>query len=194
MTLLEETKDILSFLGKPYNNPLRAQVGVITPEQFIATYQQFQERMSSSKSGWHVGHYKAALDNWLLTELRMMSIPYQTGFSPNSWHKIIDVMLEKEVGNPKVHWLQIVALLESDFNQSHWILIACRLSHHMEDNSMVPDMQHGSRPSKMCISPVINKVLTYNIVCQTKVSGAFIEHDAIWCYDKLVNALVLQEL
>jgi len=46
----------------------------------------------------------------------------------------------------------------------------------------------------MCLSPVINKVLTYDIVHQTKVSGAFIENDAIGCYDCIVNSLVLLEL
>jgi len=64
----------------------------------------------------------------------------------------------------------------------------------MEDNDMMVDMQYGSRPSKMCLSPVINKVLTYDIVHQTKVSGAFIENDAIGCYDCIVNSLVLLEL
>jgi hypothetical protein len=93
------------------------------------------------------------------------------------------VMLEKEPGNPKQHRLQIVALLESDYNQLQRILLARRLIHHMEDAKLMHDMQYGSRPSRMCISPVLNKVLSFDIVRQTKVNGAFIENNAIGCYD-----------
>jgi hypothetical protein len=103
-------------------------------------------------------------------------------------------MLEKEPGNSKQHRLRIVALLESDFNQSQWILLAQRLTHHMEDAALMSEMQYGSRPSKMCISPVINKVVSFDLVRQTKVNGAFIENDAMGCYDRLVNNLVFLEL
>jgi len=46
----------------------------------------------------------------------------------------------------------------------------------------------------MCVSPVLNKVLSYDIIRQTKVNGAFLENDAIGCYDRLVNNLVFLEL
>jgi hypothetical protein len=59
---------------------------------------------------------------------------------------------------------------------------------------MLPDMQYGSRPGRECISPVINKVVTYDIIRQTKISAAFIENDAVGCYDQLVNNLVFLEL
>jgi hypothetical protein len=52
-------------------------------------------------------------------------------------------MLEKDPEQPKQHRLSIVALLESDYNQSQRILV---------DFHMIPEMQYGSRPSKMCIS------------------------------------------
>jgi len=193
---LSETTAILEFLAHPYSQVIHPYDPVITPDQFKATYSIVQEKTSSSYSGRHVGHYKAVLHNEYLVNIHaaMMSIPYQAGFAPKRWHQVVDVMLEKDPGQPRQHRLRIVALLESDYNQSQRILLARPLSHHMEDAGMLPEMQYGSRPSKLCVSPVINKVLSYDLVRQTKVCGAFIENDAVGCYDRLVNSIVFLEL
>ncbi len=85
------------------------------------------------------------------------------------------------------------SLLESDYNQSQRILLARPLSQHLEDNKMLHDMQHGSRPGRECISPDLNKVITSDLILQAKTSGAFIENDATGCYDRLVNTIVFLE-
>jgi hypothetical protein len=142
---LPETLTILNFLHHPYPQCMKQCKGEITPEQFISTYKVAQEKTSSSFSGQHVGHYKVVIDDSVLMKLHsdMMSIPYTTGFSPWRWPQVVDIMLEKDPEQPKQHRLSIVALLESDYNQSQRILV---------DFHMIPEMQYGSRPSKMCIS------------------------------------------
>ncbi len=52
----------------------------------------------------------------------MMSIPFQVGIAPDQWTQVTDIMLEKDVGNPKSHRLRILALFEGDFNQAKRIL------------------------------------------------------------------------
>jgi len=93
----------------------------------------------------------------------MMSIPLYAGFSPSRWRQIIDVMLNKKEADHRVHCLRIVALQESDFNQCNRMSIGRPLLHALEDNKDIPDIQQGSRPSKLCHSAILNKQLTFNI-------------------------------
>jgi len=121
----------------------------------------------------------------------MMSLPYRHGFSPHQWHQVTDVMLEKQTFIPRIHRLRIITLLESDFNHAHQILLARQLGNRLEENNLVPATQNGSHPGKLCISAVLHKVLTYNITQHKRTTAAFIENDAVGCYDHMVNNFLL---
>jgi hypothetical protein len=121
----------------------------------------------------------------------MMSIPLTAGISPSRWRQIIDVMLEKKPGDHRIHRLRIVALQESDFNQSNRQTIGRPLQSLMETINLAPDMQHGSRALKLCHSAVLNKQLTFEIHKYTKQHIVYIENDAVGCYDRIMNPLIL---
>jgi len=191
---LPETVRILASLAQ--QTPSSAGSVTVSEEEFVQTYTHTKESTSSSPSGRHIGHYIAATKDAELTKLHasMMSIPFQAGFAPSRWNKVTDIMLEKEENNPHSHRLRILALFESDLNHANRVIIGRQLMHHLFDNKMLPEMQHGSVPGKQCLSAVLLKVLSHNYLRVTETAGAVIENDAVGCYDHLVNNLVLMLL
>ncbi len=193
--ILPETCSILETLAKEFPTVPCGEIG-ISSDEFVAVYSVAKESTSSSPSGRHIGHYKVATKDPTLAQLhsRMMSFPFQHGFAPDRWKRVTDIMLEKETGNSRCHRLRILALFESDFNNAKRIVIGHRLMHHLEDFDLLSPMQHGSRPGRQCISAVLKKVLAHDYVRLTVTTAAFIENDAIGCYDRLVNNLILMLL
>jgi hypothetical protein len=191
-SLLPETQQLLKTLSTQQAS-IKNYSSTISGEDFSNLYKVLSESTSSSPSGRHIGHYKVASTQEHLADLhaKMMSIPHLAGFSPDRWHQVVDIMLEKDLGDPKIHRLRIIALQESDFNQSNRLLLARPLTHHLEDKLLIPTMQYGSRPGKHCHSAILNKQLTFEILRQTKETAAFIENDAIGCYDRMVNPILI---
>ena len=124
----------------------------------------------------------------------MMSIPFQVGIIPDRWKQIMDIMLEKTLGDSRCHRLWIIALFESDLNHAKRILIGRQLSHLLEDKQMLNDMQFRSRPGKRCISAVLKKILCHDYIRLLKKTAAYIENDAVGCYNQLVHNLILMVL
>jgi hypothetical protein len=85
-----------------------------------------------------------------------------------------------------------LALFESDFNQAKWIAIGRKLMH--PDYGLLSPMQDGSRPGCQCVCAVLKKVLAHDYIPLTATTAAVIENDAIGCYDRLVNNLILMLL
>ncbi len=54
-------------------------------------------------------------------------------------------------------------------------------------------MQYGSREGRQFISVVLNKQLTHDII-RHKKSTAVIKNDAVGCYDRMTNNLLLPEM
>jgi hypothetical protein len=100
-------------------------------------------------------------------------------------------MLEKSFDNTKIHCLQIIALLESNYNQINRMLISQPLTQLLEDNNIIPEIQYGSCTGKQCQSAVFSKQLVFDSIRIMKETAIFIENDAVRCFDRIVNPLIL---
>jgi hypothetical protein len=160
------------------------------------TYKSIKEDTSSSLSSRHVGHYKAILSDPSLINVHttMVSIPFQHGFVPQRWTRVADVMLQKDKGSARCHRLRIIALFESNLNQAKRILIGQKLNHHLEDENLLSNIQFGSWPGIQCQSAVLHKVLAHDKSRLSKCTSAYIENNAVGCYDRMVNNLLLRWL
>jgi hypothetical protein len=105
------------FHHKPLPSIPKDISAVITPEQFSVTYKVVKKGTSSSLSGRHIGNYKAAATNLLLSELHssMMGIPYMAGFSPSRWQQVVDVILGLMYLTSSIQVFQLVLVLNLEY-------------------------------------------------------------------------------
>ena len=82
-------------------------------------------------------------------------------------------------------------LLKLDKNQALRLIYALQLSHLAKDKDLFSDMQYGSRAGCMCSTPVINKIISYDLLRQTKMPGTTLDINALSCFDHIIQSLAL---
>jgi hypothetical protein len=175
---------------------------VVTPEDFKRAFKCVPEKTASSFSGRGVHHYKACAegsddcleDIQLEVHASMIRFPLEAGFCPERWKQAVDVMLEKVPGISRSDKLRIIQLLEADLNQVLRIAFARNITCLAKDHEgIISEHQYG-RAHKKCITPVLNKFLTIQILIQKKVEGIVFENDAKGCYDRIISGIALASL
>jgi hypothetical protein len=120
-----------------------------------------------------------------------MTVPSDAGFCPERWKQPVDVMLEKVHGISRSDKLQIIQLLEVDINQVLRIAFARNITRlTKEHEGIISEHQYG-RAHKTSMTPVLNKLLTIQLIIQKKVEGIVFENDAKGCYDRIISGISL---
>jgi hypothetical protein len=185
------------------NHPLLTKMiyPVVTTEDFISCFDCIAEKTSTPPSGRHVGHYLACIDlkyelSVLLASVHaaMMAIPLSEMFCPERWRQAIDIMLEKIPVVPRINKLIIIQLLEADLNQVLRSVFARNISKLAQETpGIISEHQYG-RSHQTCITPVLNKLLTVQLLIQNKTNGIVLDNDAKGCYDRIVSGIALAAL
>ena len=174
----------------------------ITLDDFTKALQKWPEKTSTSPSGRHLGHYKSLLlpiaedvgdegNTLLKLHHNMLQIAVLRRRPYNRWLKEVEVMLEKDEGDPKIHRLRIICLYEADYNLYLKIMWAHRLVRHAEDYNMLGQAQGGSRPNRATQDISVRKWQTYLYSRITRTGLAAFDNDAKACFDRIVASLAL---
>jgi hypothetical protein len=157
------------------------------------------EKTASSFSGRWEQNYKACAegsdgglaDIQVDVHAEMMTVPLDAGFFPELWKQAVDVMLEKVPGIPRSDKLRIIKFLEADLNQVLRIAFARNITRLAKDHEgIIWEHQYG-RAHKTCMTPVLNKLLTIQILIQNKVEGIVFDNDAKGCYTRIISGISL---
>ena len=155
--------------------------GTITAEEVLHKLQNWKETTTTSPSGIHLGHYhcmwkdphlspddpcRDIISNQQKMLLRvtvsLMNYALKFGYTYERWTKIVNVMLQKDPGNPRIHRLRVIHIYEADYN----MLLAIKWRqalHHAEDSQLLNDGMYGSRPGRSAHDPALLEVLQHEI-------------------------------
>ena len=176
----------------------------LSEHEFIGKIKSWDERTSTSPAtGVHLGHAKAYCSEHpfnkdskeeaafekrrglvLAGHLILMNYSLQFGYSYDRWQIIINSLLEKDPGSPKVHRLRVIHLYEWDFN----LLLAVkwrRLLHRVCDLNMINQGCYGSMPGRTTLDPVFIREMEYELCRLVRQPMVHFDNDAKSCYDRI---------
>jgi hypothetical protein len=171
----------------------------VTPEDFTSCFKCVPEKTALSYSGRLVPLYKACSQikeegiGELLASVyaAMMTVPLDAGFFSERWRKAVNVMLEKTPGIIRTNKLRIIQLLEADLNQVLHSAFERNISKLAQySDGIISEHQYG-RSHRTCISPILNKLLTIQILVQKRTNDIVFENDAKGFYDRIISGIAL---
>jgi len=95
-----------------------------TLSQYINGWSRAWESTSSSPLAVHFGHYMVGIQDLAIAKLNWLlaTIPLKSGYASARWHRGLNVMLEKSIGNFDMEWLRIILLFKVDCNSNNkWL-------------------------------------------------------------------------
>jgi hypothetical protein len=98
---------------------------IITPDNFKCFWRKINKFTSSSMSGVHYGHYKAAIQDEMSPEIfaLQLTVIVQSSIPPENWSVGLQVMMEKITGVCLVENLHAIQLYDSSLAS-----MQCKLS------------------------------------------------------------------
>lgn len=203
----EATSLLIAHLQKRTLNTIN---GLITYDEVLNKLKKWDERTTTSPSGLHLGHYHCSwrdprididdpLRALVITQQKqilqatvsLLNYAIKFGYTYVRWTKIVNVMIQKDIGNPRIHRLRVIHLYEADYN----LLLAVKWRQALyfaESNNLLNDGLYGSRPGRSALDPALMEVLQNEMYRMSMKAGINYDLDASSCYDRiLTNVAVL---
>eukprot|EP00957_Ditylum_brightwellii_P103509 7886698-Ditylum_brightwellii.AAC.1 len=157
----------------------------LTLDNYKALFKSQDKSTSSSSLGCHYGQYRAALVSNSISQVHatMMPLPFPLGFAPYCWQTAIDIMLEKDIGSPKIACLRIIVIVEGDMNAIMKVIWNRCLVPVVEKTVMLSPVQFGNQQGCTALDVLLLKAVTMDCLQLYCLNGAISNNDATACYD-----------
>ena len=177
----------------------------ITSEDFLGKLRHWDENTTTSPSGLHLGHYQALWKPAAFTKeehearrefdakrvalirahVALLNYSIRFGYPLQRWLKVVNVMLEKDPGKPRIHRLRVIHIYEADYNL--FLAVKWRETlHHAEDELLLHPDAYGSRPARSAHDPVAMEIWRNGIYRTSMKTGINMDLDATSCYDRIL--------
>jgi hypothetical protein len=161
----------------------------ITLESFISFWRHAKENTSCFPSEFSFATFKASSFETYLANMDciMTRIPLHTGYSLLRWQRVVGVMIAKKSNLTDIDNLRTICLFEVDANYC-FKHIGRAMMHNGEKHGTIAQEQYGSQKKHRAIDLAVNKVLTNDILRQSKHTATICCNDAKACYDLIGHA------
>ena len=161
----------------------------MTKENYKAHWKRAREETSSSRSGLHFGHYIAGIDSDYVSHFYALkaALLLHHGLVLERWAQGLSVMLQKLCGCSLITKLRAILLMEAEFNGANKMVYGIRMLEQARRNNLMPKEVFSKR-NKMADNGTLTKVLTYDIIRQTRRSAGVASVDTDNCYDQIAHA------
>lgn len=178
--------------------------GSISKADVLGKLRRWNEATTTSPSGIHLGHYHCTWrdpkmqhddptrdtilkyqQQLLDVTVHLLNYALRFGYTFERWTKVVNIMLQKDAGNPRIHRLRIIHIYEADYN----LLLAVKWRQalfHAEDHKLLNSGMYGSRPGKSAHDPAFMEVLQHETYRMSMKSGINFDLDAASCYDRIL--------
>jgi hypothetical protein len=163
----------------------------VSGEDITRGFQGWKESTSTSPSGRHLGHYKALIQDPLLLDcfVKFFNIAISRGIAIPRWSQAVNVMIEKDKGQPRLNRLRIIHLFEADYNLFLKLMWGSRLVRRALQMNLLNDGQHGSVPGRTTMDPIMLNQLTTDMCRVLRLNYVRFDNDASACFDRIIVAL-----
>jgi hypothetical protein len=164
---------------------------IITPEEFTHFWKKVGEFTSSSSSGVHHGHFKAAIQDQMSTRVLALQLTViaRSGMPLESWSVGLQVMLEKIAGVCLMEKIQAIQLYEVDFNCLDHFIFGWAAIEALTKNDYLPE-ELFSQKGCTAKDAKFDKTLMADLSRQARRPMTVVSADAAYCYDR-VNHIVM---
>jgi hypothetical protein len=164
---------------------------IITPEDFQRFWMKVGEFTSSSMSGIHYGHYKAAIQCNISTKIlaQQLTVVARSRIPLESWSIGLQVMLEKIAGVCLVKKLHAIQLYKADFNCCNQFVFWKAAMDSLNSIGYRPK-ELFSQKGNISKDAEFDKTLMANLSQQARHPMTVVLVDTAYCYDR-VNHIIM---